>query len=357
MELKYNLTIYNEISLVFYFNSLILLTMISVIVTEYKKRGYLVHALRSVFNQTLDREKYEVIVVKNEEDKEVDDYARKNGAKVIISNERWLGPKIAQGLEEAKGGIISLLEDDDLFTQDKLENVYNIFNEEKISEVRNRVYIIDSNNNILFSSKIDNNYKYFVNRYNYNHGKYFYMLGVNSCISIKRELIGDDVRYLKIAVDIYLTINAICKSENENVLFYGKPLTYFRIHSQNSTRPHTLEESMNLTGNYLKDYEKLYDKFYNCGKEVRNTLRLFLLYSKLDYYLTKLRIAEKDKELEKDFKFSFNDKIFFLDPFNKPRREFIIKGILASGFLFLPSTIRFHLFKFLQKHTNIVKDT
>jgi len=63
-------------------------SMISVIITESKKRGYLIHALRSVFNQTLDRDKYEVIVVKNEEDKEVDDYARKNGAKVIISNER-----------------------------------------------------------------------------------------------------------------------------------------------------------------------------------------------------------------------------------------------------------------------------
>ena len=61
--------------------------MISVITTDYKKCGYIIHGLCSVFNRTLDKDKYEVIVVKNEEDKEVDDYAKK-GVKVIISNEK-----------------------------------------------------------------------------------------------------------------------------------------------------------------------------------------------------------------------------------------------------------------------------
>ena len=331
--------------------------MISVIITEYKKRGYLIHALRSVFNQTLDRDKYEVIVVKNEEDKEVDDYARKNSAKVIISNERWLGPKIAQGLEEAKGDVISLLDDDDMFTQDKLETVYHIFKEEKVSEIRNEVIYIDSNNNVLSSSKINNNiYKYFVNKYNYNNKKYFRILGLDSCISIKRELIDEDIKHQKIVVDIYLTINAICKSD-EYTLFYGKPLTYYRIHAQNVTKPRNLEEEMKLAEINLEDQEKLYSRFNSCGREVRKTLRLFLLYSKLIYYLLELYFTDKDKELERDIKFSFNDRIFLLNPFNKPHRKYIIKGILASGFLFLPSDMRFHLFKFLQKHSNITNKT
>jgi len=53
--------------------------MISVIVTECKRRGYLIHALRNVFSRILD--KYEVITVKNEEDEEVGGYARKSGLK------------------------------------------------------------------------------------------------------------------------------------------------------------------------------------------------------------------------------------------------------------------------------------
>jgi len=30
------------------------------------------------------------------------------------------------------------------------------------------------------------------------------------------------------------------------------------------------------------------------------------------------------------------------------------RDLLASGFLFLPSIIRFHLFKFLQRHSNVI---
>ena len=330
--------------------------MISVIVTEYKKRGYLIHALRSVFNQTLDKDKYEVIVVKNEEDKEVDDYARKNGAKVIISNERWLGPKIAQGLEEAKGDIISLLEDDDMFTQDKLENVYNIFKEEKINEIRNEILFIDSNNNILSNPIINNNfYKYYVNKYNYELKKYFYILGGNSCISVNRELLDEDIKYYKIAVDIYMAINAICKSEDKNVLYYGKPLTYYRIHPQNTVRRfNTLEQHMILTKSYLEDHERLYNKFYNCGKEIRKTTRLFHLSYKFGYYLLNLYLSDKVKKLGEELDFSFDDKVFLFNPFNKPRRKHIALGFLAGGFLLLPSAIRFRLFKFLQKHTKMI---
>ena len=329
--------------------------MISVIVTESKKRGYLIHALRSVFNQTLDRDKYEVIVVKNEEDKEVDDYARKNSAKVIISNERWLGPKIAQGLEEAKGDVISLLDDDDMFTQDKLETVYHIFKEEKVSGIRDNVHFINANGVILSSSKENNSvYKYLVNRYNYNHKKYSNMLIVDSCISIKRELIDEDIKYLNRVVDMYLTIAAICKGEDEYALFYGKPLTYYRIHAQNYSRPNSIKERINLMESRLEDYEKLYSKFNNCGKEVRKTLKLPLLYSKLMYYLLELYLADEDKKLRENFNFSFSDKIFLFNPFNKLYSKSVIRGVFVSSFLLLPSSVRFRLFKFLQRRTNII---
>ena len=328
--------------------------MISVIVTEYKRRGYLIHALHSVFSQTLSRDSYEIIVVKNEEDKEVDEYARKNGAKVIISSEKWLGPKIALGLEEAKGDIIALLEDDDMFTQDKLGNIYTIFKKEKVSEVRNETIYIDSNNNIL-STKINNyNYKYYVNRYNYNHKKYFHLIALNSCISIKRDLIDEDIKRQKIVVDIYLSTSAICKNNEENVLFYGKPLTYYRVHPQNFTSPRTINEKIYFTENNLRDLQRIYDKFYSCGKEIRKTLKLYLLIPKLGNYLLELYRTSEEKEMRNDIKFSFDDKMFLLNPFNKLRKEAVIKGILASGFLFLPSNIRFRLFKFLQEHSNII---
>jgi len=330
--------------------------IISVIISEYKRRGYLIHALRSVFNQTLDKDKYEVIIVKKEEDKDVDDYAKKNGAKIIYNDSEKFGENIYTTLLEAKGDIISLLNDDDMFTQDKLEEVYDIFKEEKVSEIRNGAYFIDSDKyNILLDPKTDNNfYKYFVGKYNYNHKKYFWILGGDSCISIKREFIDDDLKYQNRIVDVYLTIDALCKSENEAVLFSGKPLTYYRVHSQNTSRPRTLEEKLILIKSYLEDNERIYNKFYNCGKEVRKTLKFSLLNYKLLYYLFELYLIDKDKKLEKDFEFSFGDKIFLFNPLNKPPQKSIIKYILASGFLLLPSSMRFQLFRFLRKHSSIV---
>ena len=327
--------------------------MISVIVTEYKKRGYLIHALRSVFNQTLSRDKYEVIVVKKEEDKEVDDYARKNGAKIIYDASKKYGENVYNALLEAKGDIISLLDDDDMFTQNKLEEVYHIFKEERVSGMRNAHFYIDSNNNILFNPINDNNfYRWFVNKYNYNHKKYFYLFGVHSCISIRRELIDEDIKYQNLIGDTYLMISAICKSEDMKALFYGKPLTYYRVHSQNTSIPRTLEDVVNLKKNYLEDEERIYNKFYSCGKEMRKTLKLRFLGTKLGYYL--LSIYLTDKDVGKEFKFSLSDRIFLLSPFNKTRRKYITLGFLAAGFLSLPLGLRFRLFKFLQKHSSII---
>jgi len=45
---------------------------ISVIVTAYKRRQYLYNALLSLKAQTLSRNKYEVIVVKDFEDPQID---------------------------------------------------------------------------------------------------------------------------------------------------------------------------------------------------------------------------------------------------------------------------------------------
>ena len=336
--------------------------MISVIITEYKKRGYLIHALQSVFNQTLSKDKYEVIVVKNYEDKEVDDYARKKGAKIIISDEKWLGPKIAQGLEEAKGDIISLLEDDDMFREEKLEVVYNIFREEKVSEIHNEAIYIDSYNNILSNPKINNNiYKYYINRFNYKYKKHFDMIGGNSNISISKELIDNDIKYQKIVVDMYLSFSAICKSEDKKVLLYGNPLTYYREHSQRASKlskSQTLEERIKLAETSVEDRERLYNKFYNCGEEIRNHINFMRLYGKFRYYLLKLYSLDNQEELllERYTKFSINDKIFLLNPFNKPQRRYITRGILASGFLFLPAVLRFYIFKFFQRHSRVLNN-
>ena len=67
-------------------------SLISVIVTAYNRRQYLPEALRSLEVQTLSRDEFEVIVVKNFEDPVSDEIIRRNGWRWVYSDERWQGP-------------------------------------------------------------------------------------------------------------------------------------------------------------------------------------------------------------------------------------------------------------------------
>lgn len=114
--------------------------LITVIVTAHNRRKYIKRALDSVRSQTLSRDKYEVLVVSNFEDK----YEGLNNLRWIHTEEEGLGAKIAIGLEEAKGDIVSILEDDDLWLPDKLRLVRNYFRSEKqLVYLHNNLVFID----------------------------------------------------------------------------------------------------------------------------------------------------------------------------------------------------------------------
>jgi glycosyltransferase involved in cell wall biosynthesis len=100
---------------------------ISVIATAYKRRQYLYNALLSLKAQTLPRDKYEVIVVKDFEDPQVDSLIKEMGWKSVYSDEEYQGRMYLNGLKEADGDIIAFLDDDDIYMPDKLEYVYSVF--------------------------------------------------------------------------------------------------------------------------------------------------------------------------------------------------------------------------------------
>ena len=88
---------------------------ISVIVTAYNRKKYLLGAVRSALNQTLPRDLYEVIVVKNFRDEAIDRELEERGVVNLYSNDVSQGGKVHEALEVAKGDVVSLLEDDDEF--------------------------------------------------------------------------------------------------------------------------------------------------------------------------------------------------------------------------------------------------
>jgi glycosyltransferase involved in cell wall biosynthesis len=100
---------------------------ISVIVTAYKRRQYLYNALLSLRAQTLSRNKYEVIVVKDFKDPQIDNLIKDMGWKSVYSNEEYQGRMYLNGLKEANGDIITFLDDDDTYMPNRLEYLYNTF--------------------------------------------------------------------------------------------------------------------------------------------------------------------------------------------------------------------------------------
>jgi len=126
---------------------------ISVIIPTYNRKEFLLDAFNSVLNQTLDRSKYEIIVTKNFVDEKIDNYIKKNGGKLVFFEKKELGERIVDSLRYVKGDVICFLDDDDLFTKEKLEYVYNIFqNNEDIVYINNARRYVDEKGKYLSKS-------------------------------------------------------------------------------------------------------------------------------------------------------------------------------------------------------------
>ncbi|WMT55539.1 MULTISPECIES: glycosyltransferase family 2 protein [unclassified Acidiplasma] len=101
---------------------------ISVIIVAYNRKMYVKQAVESVLNQTYDKNKYEIIVVKNFHDEDIDKFLIANKVNNIFSLNEEYGKKLSTGISNSNGDIICFLEDDDLFDKYRLERVNQIFN-------------------------------------------------------------------------------------------------------------------------------------------------------------------------------------------------------------------------------------
>ncbi len=116
---------------------------ISVIIVAHDRREYLKNSIKSVYENTLSKNFFECIVVKNFRDEEIDNMLENYGFINIVETETSLSKKIKRGIEKSRKGILCFLEDDDLFENNKLEHVMNIFKDEDVLMYKNSIIFID----------------------------------------------------------------------------------------------------------------------------------------------------------------------------------------------------------------------
>lgn len=117
---------------------------IAVIIGAYRREPYLLRAVRSVLDQTLPRERYEILVTKNFHHDAIDGTLAELGVASRFDDDPVIGPWLLRAVEATHAPRIAFLDDDDEFEPDRLERVLAVFADHpEVGFYRNRVRVID----------------------------------------------------------------------------------------------------------------------------------------------------------------------------------------------------------------------
>ena len=273
------------------------LLKISVVIAAYNRKKFLLAAVNSVLNQTLNDEYYEIIVIKNFKDDEIN---KKLGQSRVINilDERSVPPLelIQLGISASHNDIIAFLDDDDQFEKEKLETVFNAFN-----QVGGLVYYhcgfkqVDEMGNLIDNSKFDlgklPNHPLIVDPPSYSDEIIYYDAGFNmsSICILKNAIEQDRFKRLKVNPDLFMLFSAM--KHGGRLMIDDKVLTIRYVHQSNF--------SLNL-GNrresYVRQYSETYYQILDMIKgreDLAKLLRIFMGWSILRVH----GINEDDKNL------------------------------------------------------------
>jgi hypothetical protein len=102
---------------------------LTVLVTAYRRSRFLAEALRSAIDQSLDRARYEIVLLTNVEEPGL--FGRLAGSGIVrppVSEGSW-GDWVVAALPHCRAPLIGFLDDDDLFLPQKLSAVLSVFRE------------------------------------------------------------------------------------------------------------------------------------------------------------------------------------------------------------------------------------
>ena len=300
---------------------------ISVIITAYNRKEFLLNAIKSALNQTLSKDKYEILVIKNFSDNKIDKFMDENNITSIISD-GIEGEYPYTALNKSNGEILSFLDDDDLMKENKLEIVYNTFNDKNIGYYHNNFEVLL--NNDIVHNKLINSPKYkTIEIYNKDKNRYIYYMEKkllyvnNSCISIRKEILKPWSLYLKnqaANIDRFIFISALLSKFN--LYMDNRILNSYRIHDDQTGV--LVSDNINvLARKKLEFINKSLTAFNNIMKMANN--------SRFDGYvrtrITNLKLAYNFWSFENRYKIGLTDYLDYINnkDFNEIPRLIIYK--------------------------------
>ncbi len=218
---------------------------ISVILISSKRKNFILQALNSLANQTMSRERFEIICVKNFTDQNLDQEIMRYSNAVINSNDLRYGIKVSEAILVSKGEIICFLDDDDMFSHDKLERVSLIFSENPQLNYYHNGRTTDHEeflNQGSRKSKVGNSRVLNLEKPNFNETLSFFRLYPDfnsSSISIRRKVLDGKIGHLKNLIMHPDTFFLFCALETEGILIEDpKLLTFYRLHQSTTNDFH-----------------------------------------------------------------------------------------------------------------------
>ncbi|MEM3488988.1 MAG: glycosyltransferase family A protein [Nitrososphaerota archaeon] len=288
---------------------------ISVVVTAYDRKDFILEAVQSVIDQTLERSKYEIIVVKNYLDEQIDEFLKRNSVLNVYTDEKSLGSKLAYGIDKAHGEIVSFLDDDDLYLPFKLREVYQVFLENKdiiyfrneiiptrkVEEVKNRFSEIEKmapKRKTFRISKLNSSRKIF-------HVQEKYGVANMSSVSVRKscyQQFSQSMFEINQMAEFYLFFIGFLTDDQNIISFQEKPLSIWRIHESwtnydtNTTKRQFLSKNLEVSKDVALSYENFIKIIASMSNGSRNVQVLLKnIATRLDGWRAKIKLAENIK--------------------------------------------------------------
>lgn len=261
--------------------------------------------------------------------------------KNVLFTEPGIGPMLVDAVKLCRGDVITFLDDDDIYSKDRLERIYNVFKNHEIGFYHN-VGIhnkLDENySGILKQLEVTNPDNYKIIDYPYKSRAYLGNWGNSSSIAVAKDVVIrylDEISMCGISPDLFLLLIAFIDKVRLFIDFNS--LTFIRVHK----RGRTLEEA---TGGeiLLKDLFNKFDlaKRYNSASGVELVKTQIFFQITVDDMLKNESRAALIRDAVKFFPgFKFIRKrfieivgllfIYFIRP--KYAKGMIIKGLKKSG--------------------------